>query len=211
MLCRGSWRRLFLECPHLRFDGLYVSRNTYIRQGVSEWKRDKGSCFLVTYFRYFRFFPDGTLLYRTSPLTVGKVAKSLMRNPCQAQQNQKFWDQHVFSGRYVIKVGCFAEQQQLLTAALHARSSSGFVAVPASNHMQPGHSLNTVPECSPYTWCILCCRVARPLSSLCTPTAAVRKSEHVAASVVFQCLVLPTGWTSRSWPALTGRTAQAQA
>lgn len=103
---RSSWRRLFLECPHLRFDGIYVSRNTYIRQGVSEWKRDKGVCFLVTYFRYFRFFPDGTLLYRTSPLTVSKVAKSLMRNPCQAQQKQKQQDQHVFTGRYVIKVRC---------------------------------------------------------------------------------------------------------
>jgi hypothetical protein len=44
---------MFLESPHLRFEGLYVSRNTYIRQGVSEWKREK-TCHLVTYFRYFR-------------------------------------------------------------------------------------------------------------------------------------------------------------
>eukprot|EP00878_Enallax_costatus_P024541 GHUV01026194.1.p1 GENE.GHUV01026194.1~~GHUV01026194.1.p1 ORF type:complete len:277 (+),score=60.16 GHUV01026194.1:176-1006(+) len=113
---RCSWRRLFLECPHLRFDGLYASRNTYIRQGVSEWRREKGSCFLVTYFRYFRFFPDGTLLYRTSPLTIGKVAKSMMRSPCEAQQKQKQQDQHVFSGRYVIKVGgndsCYQERGQ---------------------------------------------------------------------------------------------------
>lgn len=52
-VCRGSWKRMFLESPHLRFEGLYVSRNTYIRQGVSEWKREK-TCHLVTYFRYFR-------------------------------------------------------------------------------------------------------------------------------------------------------------
>lgn len=44
---------MFLDSPHLRFDGLYVSRNTYIRQGVAEWKREK-TCHLVTYFRYFR-------------------------------------------------------------------------------------------------------------------------------------------------------------
>jgi F-box protein 9 len=44
---------MFLESPHLRFEGLYVSRNTYIRQGVAEWKREK-TCHLVTYFRYFR-------------------------------------------------------------------------------------------------------------------------------------------------------------
>jgi hypothetical protein len=53
MSCRGSWKRMFLNSPHLRFDGLYVSRNTYIRQGVAEWKREK-TCHLVTYFRYFR-------------------------------------------------------------------------------------------------------------------------------------------------------------
>lgn len=28
---------MFLERPHLRFDGLYVSRNTYIKRGLVEW------------------------------------------------------------------------------------------------------------------------------------------------------------------------------
>jgi F-box protein 9 len=95
---------MFLDSPHLRFQGLYVSRNTYIRQGVAEWKREK-TCHLVTYFRYFRFFPDGTLLYRTSPQTVIKVAKSMLGNPCQhGVRPAAKYDQHVHSGRYVIKV-----------------------------------------------------------------------------------------------------------
>eukprot|EP00879_Flechtneria_rotunda_P006559 GHRR01006892.1.p1 GENE.GHRR01006892.1~~GHRR01006892.1.p1 ORF type:complete len:222 (+),score=44.07 GHRR01006892.1:225-890(+) len=102
---RSSWQRLFLEVPHLRFEGLYVSRNTYIRQGVAEWRREK-TCHLVTYFRYFRFFRDGTLLYRTSPMTVKQVAKSMMRNPCQVgTSKQHKYEQHVHTGRYVIKVG----------------------------------------------------------------------------------------------------------
>ncbi|WIA19484.1 hypothetical protein OEZ85_004096 [Tetradesmus obliquus] len=105
---RGSWRRFFLEQPHLRYEGLYVSRNTYIRQGSSEWRRER-SCYLVTYFRYFRFFPDGTLLYRTSPLTVSKVAKSMQARSSTAgaaapSAKQKL-DQHVYAGRYVIKGG----------------------------------------------------------------------------------------------------------
>jgi hypothetical protein len=29
----GSWKRMFLENPHVRFDGVYVCRNTYIRTG----------------------------------------------------------------------------------------------------------------------------------------------------------------------------------
>ena len=28
---------MFLDRPHLRFDGLYVSRNTYIKRGIVEW------------------------------------------------------------------------------------------------------------------------------------------------------------------------------
>lgn len=73
---RFSWKRMFVHHPHLRFDGLYVSRNTYVKTGVVEFTNHK-PVHLVTYFRYFRFFPDGSFLYRTSPHTVAKVAKSL--------------------------------------------------------------------------------------------------------------------------------------
>lgn len=40
----GSWKRWFLEQPHLRFDGLYVSRNTYIKTGVAELSPRKQVC-----------------------------------------------------------------------------------------------------------------------------------------------------------------------
>ncbi len=57
---------MFVDRPHLRFDGVYVSRNTYIKRGIVEW-RVRNACHVVCYFRYCRFSPDGTLLYRTSP------------------------------------------------------------------------------------------------------------------------------------------------
>ena len=57
---------MFLQRPHLRFGGLYVSRNTYIRTGITEW-RIKNPVHMVCYFRYLRFLPDGRFLYRTSP------------------------------------------------------------------------------------------------------------------------------------------------
>ena len=44
---------MYVERPHLRFDGLYCSRNTYIRTGVTEW-RVKNPVHLVCYYRYFR-------------------------------------------------------------------------------------------------------------------------------------------------------------
>lgn len=48
---------MYLERPHLRFDGLYVSRNTYIRTGATEW-RVKNPVHLVCYYRYFRWAPE---------------------------------------------------------------------------------------------------------------------------------------------------------
>lgn len=93
---RGSWRAMFLERPHLRFDGLYVSRNTYIRTGVTEW-RVKNPVHLVCYYRYFRFLPDGTFLYRTSPEVLVKVERSL-RAPFVRSRA----DEGVQKGRYLL-------------------------------------------------------------------------------------------------------------
>ena len=36
-ISRHCWKTMFLDRPHLRFDGLYVSRNTYIKRGIVEW------------------------------------------------------------------------------------------------------------------------------------------------------------------------------
>lgn len=93
----GSWRRVFLLHPHVRFDGLYVARNTYVKAGVTEWNNQK-SVHLVTYFRYYRFFPDKTLWYRTTPQTVAKVAKS-MRGTVLGRQKED----SVQFGKFIIK------------------------------------------------------------------------------------------------------------
>ncbi|KAL4540878.1 hypothetical protein Ndes2437B_g05283 [Nannochloris sp. 'desiccata'] len=34
----SNWKVMFLDRPHLRFEGIYVARNTYIRTGATEWK-----------------------------------------------------------------------------------------------------------------------------------------------------------------------------
>lgn len=95
---RGSWRAMFLERPHLRYDGVYVSRNTYIRTGVVEW-RVKNPVHLVCYFRYLRFLPDGTLLYRTSPEVPSKVERSL-----QNVAGHRRGDDAAQKGRYLFRV-----------------------------------------------------------------------------------------------------------
>lgn len=98
---RGCWKQMFLDRQHLRFDGVYAARITYIRTGITEWTT-RNPCHLVQYFRYYKFFPDGTFLYRTTPETVGKIAKSLMSKPRTCQKQQKGGSHDVIhSGRYI--------------------------------------------------------------------------------------------------------------
>ncbi|PIA47423.1 hypothetical protein AQUCO_01400234v1 [Aquilegia coerulea] len=71
-----SWRKMWLLRPRIRTDGLYVSRNTYIRVGVAEWKVTN-PVHLVCYYRYMRFFPSGRFLYKNSSHKVKDVAKCM--------------------------------------------------------------------------------------------------------------------------------------
>ena len=73
---QGSWRELFLRKPRLRLDGIYVSRNTYIKPGVTDWN-NRNPVHLVCYFRYYRFLPTGDFLYKTTPAAPAVVAKTL--------------------------------------------------------------------------------------------------------------------------------------
>lgn len=103
---RSCWKTMFLDRCHLRFDGIYVSRNTYIRTGIVEW-RVKNPVHLVCYYRYYRFFPDGQLLYRTSPDVVSKVVSSLIRQPAGASKKNAV----VMTGQYQLKVGLISERE----------------------------------------------------------------------------------------------------
>ncbi|KAL2513159.1 F-box protein 7 [Abeliophyllum distichum] len=89
----GSWRKMWLLRPRLRSDGLYVSRNTYIRAGVAEWKITN-PVHIVCYFRYLRFYPSGRFLYKNSSQKVKDVAK------CMNFRTSKV--DCVFSGRYTL-------------------------------------------------------------------------------------------------------------
>ncbi|KAL4259081.1 F-box only protein FBXO9/FBXO48 [Pleurotus pulmonarius] len=56
-----DYRRVFIEEPRVRLDGLYIAVCHYVRPGLSEnhWVNISH---LITYNRYLRFFPDGRVL-----------------------------------------------------------------------------------------------------------------------------------------------------
>lgn len=62
-----TWRQMFLERPRVRFDGVYISKTTYIRQGEQSLDGFYRAWHQVEYFRYMRFFPDGQIIMITTP------------------------------------------------------------------------------------------------------------------------------------------------
>ncbi|KAF4611137.1 hypothetical protein D9613_006982 [Agrocybe pediades] len=56
-----DFRRVYIEQPRVRLDGIYIATCLYIRAGTSEnsWVN---SSHLITYHRYLRFFPNGQVL-----------------------------------------------------------------------------------------------------------------------------------------------------
>lgn len=77
-----TYRKMFLLRPRLRTDGIYISKITYFRPGLSETSMIH-PVHLVTYYRYLRFFgaSDG---YRVWWLVASKPPKDvidILRNP----------------------------------------------------------------------------------------------------------------------------------
>jgi F-box protein 9 len=57
----SNYRRMYIEHPRLRLDGVYIAVCHYIRPGLGEnaWVKINH---LITYHRYLRFFPNGQVL-----------------------------------------------------------------------------------------------------------------------------------------------------
>lgn len=71
----ASWKHMFRTRPRIRFNGCYISTVNYIRTGQATNQAVWGGnpVLIVTYYRYLRFFRDGTaisLLTTTSPAEV---------------------------------------------------------------------------------------------------------------------------------------------
>ncbi|KXJ29333.1 F-box only protein 9 [Exaiptasia diaphana] len=61
----NSWRWMFITKPHIWTQGVYISKTSYVRQG--EQIQDLWSLHLVTYYRYIRFFNNGSVIVFTTP------------------------------------------------------------------------------------------------------------------------------------------------
>ena len=83
-----SWQRMFRQRPRIRFNGCYISTVNYLRSGqASANQATWGSpVHIVTYYRYLRFFRDGTVLSLTETAEPADVVHRLTRDEAVAQQ-----------------------------------------------------------------------------------------------------------------------------
>ena len=60
----SSWRQMFRSRPRIRFNGCYISTVNYTRPGATSTNTLSWGApvHVVTYFRYLRFFKDGTVI-----------------------------------------------------------------------------------------------------------------------------------------------------
>lgn len=63
----NGWREMYLTRPRINFDGAYISKTSYARAGEQGLDNFYSPWHLVEYYRYFRFFPDGTVIFLTCP------------------------------------------------------------------------------------------------------------------------------------------------
>ncbi|KAG9249266.1 hypothetical protein BJ878DRAFT_410896 [Calycina marina] len=88
---RSSWQQMFRLRPRIRFNGCYISTNNYIRPGQASanqltWN---SPVHIVTYYRYLRFFRDGTLISLLSTSEPTEVVHHLSKELLVAHRNKK--------------------------------------------------------------------------------------------------------------------------
>ncbi|KAH7155766.1 hypothetical protein B0J13DRAFT_234029 [Dactylonectria estremocensis] len=83
-----SWQDLFRSRPRIRFNGCYISTVNYVRSGQASTNQTTwGSPILiVTYYRYLRFFRDGSLISLLTTNEPAAVVHHLTRDDLAAQR-----------------------------------------------------------------------------------------------------------------------------
>ena len=86
---RSNWFSMFLEKPRIRFNGVYISRVNYMRfknkaypfalliNRSGEAETYYQPIHMITYFRYLRFYTDGTALMLTSTIEPQRIVRQL--------------------------------------------------------------------------------------------------------------------------------------
>ncbi|XP_052758166.1 F-box only protein 9 [Galleria mellonella] len=78
-----SWRHMYVSRPRLLLHGCYISKTTYLRHGENSFQDQfYRPWYLIEYYRYLRFFPEGVvLMWTTAEEPVACVGHLRYRTP----------------------------------------------------------------------------------------------------------------------------------
>uniref|UniRef100_F6XS68 F-box only protein 9 n=2 Tax=Ciona intestinalis TaxID=7719 RepID=F6XS68_CIOIN len=93
----SSWRNMFIEKPHVRWDGIYISKVTYYREGdPSVLYAFYEPIQVVEYYRYIRFFHNGKMIVFTTPDPPSQVIHKLtLENQHQLKYRVGYYKTHI--------------------------------------------------------------------------------------------------------------------
>ncbi|KAL8850754.1 MAG: hypothetical protein Q9221_004322 [Calogaya cf. arnoldii] len=108
-----SYRQMLRTRPRLRFNGCYISTVNYHRQGASTTSSNSTyTCpvHIVTYYRYLRFFRDGTCLSLLTTTEPADVVHHLTKENLHAHHNKESMlpsaiMRHALKGRWRLSGG----------------------------------------------------------------------------------------------------------
>lgn len=83
-----SWRKHFQSRPRIRFNGCYISTVNYVRTGQASTNQTTWNTpiHIVTYYRYLRFYRDGTVISLLTTNEPADVVSHLTREDLQTHR-----------------------------------------------------------------------------------------------------------------------------
>ncbi|KAK8132878.1 F-box domain-containing protein [Apiospora kogelbergensis] len=89
-LYASSWQNMWRRRPRIRFNGCYISTVNYFRQGQSTGNQItwNSPVHIVTYYRYLRFFRDGTVISLLTTADPADVVHSLTKELVRQHENK---------------------------------------------------------------------------------------------------------------------------
>lgn len=68
MIKYGSYKNLFFKLPRVHFNGFYVCKHQYRKEEEKDLLKNTMQVHYVSYYRYFRFFEDGSVVSAVFPI-----------------------------------------------------------------------------------------------------------------------------------------------
>lgn len=134
----NSYKTMFQDRPRIRYNGIYISTCNYIRPGAFSSTSHSAAAthnpvHIVTYYRYLRFYPDGTALSLLSTHEPSEVVYHFSKSTYTSGLHS--WGKNVLRGRWRIDLGdsgdvdveteCASGEKYLFKMQLSVKTAGG--------------------------------------------------------------------------------------